>query len=186
MEAGGLGRNILFNPQFLWKCLCQFRTIAVFPVFRLLTDFVCLLSYEFFLSLWKIARCSVSLTLLLYKMKYTAESASPASIVFIYVRLDNNDTRDNNNFVIVNFSYLDSNMPIDPSHGVNISQHYVRACKLYSDQLQRHVGFWVRIKASSQVLLKHRLILSFKMTIEKYQHLVNRYSSTYNEIYMKN
>ena len=82
-------------------------------------------------------------------MKYTTESASPASIVFIYVKLDNNDTRDNNNFVIVNFSYLDSNMPIDPSHGVNISQHYVWACKLYSDQLQRHVGFWVRIIASS-------------------------------------
>ena len=34
-------------------------TIAVFPVFRLLTDFVCLLTYEFCLSLWKIARCSV-------------------------------------------------------------------------------------------------------------------------------
>jgi hypothetical protein len=126
------------------------------------------------------------LLLLLHKMKYTAESASPASFVFIYVKLDNNDTRDNSHFVFVNFSYLDSNMPIDPSHGVNISQYYVRACKLYSDQLQRHVGFWVRIKASSQLLLKHRLILSFKMTIEKYQHLVNRYSSTYNEIYMKN
>ena len=33
--------------------------IAVFPVFRLLTDFVCLMIYEFYLSLWKIARCSV-------------------------------------------------------------------------------------------------------------------------------
>jgi hypothetical protein len=34
-----------------------------FPVFRLLTDFVCLLTYEFWLSLWKIVRCSVILLL---------------------------------------------------------------------------------------------------------------------------
>ena len=53
-------RTILFNPPFLWKCLYQVRAIAVF---RLLTDFVCLLTYEFCLSLWKIARCSVILLL---------------------------------------------------------------------------------------------------------------------------
>jgi hypothetical protein len=39
---------------------------AVFPVFRLLTDFVCLYNYEFCLSLWKIARCSVILLLPLF------------------------------------------------------------------------------------------------------------------------
>jgi len=32
----------------------------------LLTDFVCLLTYEFCLSLWKIARCSVILLLPLF------------------------------------------------------------------------------------------------------------------------
>jgi hypothetical protein len=37
----------------------QVRAIAVFPVFQLLTDFVCLLTYELCLSIWKIARCSV-------------------------------------------------------------------------------------------------------------------------------
>jgi hypothetical protein len=41
----------------------QVRSIAVFPVFRLLTDCVCLLIYELCLSLWKIARCSVILLL---------------------------------------------------------------------------------------------------------------------------
>ena len=39
---------------------------AVFPVFRLLTDFVCLCTYEFWLSLWKIARCSLMLLLPLF------------------------------------------------------------------------------------------------------------------------
>ena len=37
--------------------------ITVFPVFRLLTDFVCLYTYEFWLSLWKIVRSSVILLL---------------------------------------------------------------------------------------------------------------------------
>jgi hypothetical protein len=54
------------DPSFLWKCLYQVRAIAVFPVFRLLTNFVCLLTYEFCISLWKIARCSVILLLPLF------------------------------------------------------------------------------------------------------------------------
>jgi hypothetical protein len=55
--------KIWFNPPFIWKCPYQVRAIAVFPVFRLLTDFVSLLTYEFCLSLWKIARCSIILLL---------------------------------------------------------------------------------------------------------------------------
>ena len=51
--------KIRFNPPFLWKCLYQVRAIVVFPVFWLLT-------YEFCLSLWKIARCSVILLLPLF------------------------------------------------------------------------------------------------------------------------
>jgi hypothetical protein len=40
--------------------------VPVFPVFQLLTDFVCLLAYELCLSIWKIARCSVILLLPLF------------------------------------------------------------------------------------------------------------------------
>ena len=40
-----------------------FRVITVFTVFRLLTDFVCLYTYEFWLSLCKIVRSSVILLL---------------------------------------------------------------------------------------------------------------------------
>ena len=46
--------KIWFSPPYLWKCLYQVRVITGFPVFRLLTDFVCLYTYEFWLSLWKI------------------------------------------------------------------------------------------------------------------------------------
>jgi hypothetical protein len=43
--------------------LYQVRVITVFTVFRLLTDFVCLYNYEFWLSLCKIVRSSVILLL---------------------------------------------------------------------------------------------------------------------------
>ena len=57
---------IWFNPPFFWKCLYQVRVITVFQVFLLLTDFVCLYTYEFWLSLWKIVRSSVILLLPLF------------------------------------------------------------------------------------------------------------------------
>ena len=58
--------KIWFNPPFLSKCLYQVRVITVFTVFRLLTDFVCLYTCEFWLSLWKIVRSSVILLLPLF------------------------------------------------------------------------------------------------------------------------
>jgi hypothetical protein len=68
--------KIWFNPPFLWKCLYQVRAIAVFPVFRLLNDFFCLLTYEFCLSLWKIARCSVILLLHLCRLSISQDMCS--------------------------------------------------------------------------------------------------------------
>jgi hypothetical protein len=51
--------KIWFNPPFLQKCLYQVRVITVFTVFRLLTDFFCLYTYEFWLSFCKIVRSSI-------------------------------------------------------------------------------------------------------------------------------
>ena len=62
--------------KFLWKCLYQVRAIAVFPVFRLLTNLVCLLTYEFCLSLWKIARCSVILLVPLFMLFNSNKTAA--------------------------------------------------------------------------------------------------------------
>ena len=53
---------LLLSRLFNWIL----NGIVVFPVFRLLTDFVSLLTYELCLSLWKIARCSVILLLPLF------------------------------------------------------------------------------------------------------------------------
>ena len=59
-----------FNPPFLSKYLYQVRVITVFTVFRLLTDFVCLYAYEFWLSLCKIVRSSLILLLPLFGRKH--------------------------------------------------------------------------------------------------------------------
>ena len=55
--------KILFSRLFLLICLYQVKVIKVFTVFRLLTDFVCLYTYEFWMFLWKIVRSSVILLL---------------------------------------------------------------------------------------------------------------------------
>jgi hypothetical protein len=39
--------KIWFNLPFLLKCLYQVRVITILTVFRLLTDFVCLYTYDF-------------------------------------------------------------------------------------------------------------------------------------------
>ena len=51
---------------FSFLCNVLYRVITVFTVFRLLTDFVCLYTYEFWLSLWKIVLSSVILLLPLF------------------------------------------------------------------------------------------------------------------------
>ena len=52
----------------------QVRVITVFTVFRLLTDFVCLYNYEFWLSLCKIVRSSVILLLPLFSRMVVGRS----------------------------------------------------------------------------------------------------------------
>ena len=50
------------------------RVITVFTVFRLLTDFVCLYNYEFWLSLCKIVRSSVILLIPLFNKTVSCKS----------------------------------------------------------------------------------------------------------------
>jgi hypothetical protein len=57
-------RNNTCAPPYLSGSLCS--RFTVFTVFRLLTDFVCLYNYEFWLSLCKIVRSSVILLLPLF------------------------------------------------------------------------------------------------------------------------
>jgi hypothetical protein len=60
----GYQKGVKFDT--LVSYLYQVRFITVFSVFRLLTDFICLYNYEFWLSLCKIVRSSVILLLPLF------------------------------------------------------------------------------------------------------------------------
>jgi hypothetical protein len=64
----------IFGVGVVLVCLYQVRVITVFTVFRLLTDFVCLYNYEFWLSLCKIVRSSVILLLPLFTTKENTEN----------------------------------------------------------------------------------------------------------------
>ena len=66
--------------------LYQVRVITVFTVFRLLTDFVCLYNYEFWLSLCKIVRSSVILSLPLINVRWVMQLHFSLPPVFSGVR----------------------------------------------------------------------------------------------------
>ena len=77
---------LYFNICLSWtyiKCLYQVRVITVFTVFRLLTDFVCLYNYEFWLSLCKIVRSSLILLLPLFTMRRFFFYLSVCAAMFI-------------------------------------------------------------------------------------------------------
>jgi hypothetical protein len=66
MRAGGLAPSNLIQPTISLEMPVPSQGHYVFTVFRLLTDFVCLYNYEFWLSLCKIVRSSVILLLPLF------------------------------------------------------------------------------------------------------------------------
>jgi hypothetical protein len=80
------------------------------------------------------------------------------------------------NFKIINFPNMCSNIPASPAYGVYISQliHYARASSNYSDFLKRHLH--LRNRLLDQGYKKIRLIRSLKKFIFRYQDLVEIYS----------
>ena len=68
MRAGGLALWNLIQPTISLEVPVPSQCHYVFTVFRLLTDFVCLYNYEFWLFLCKIVRSSVILLLPLFRL----------------------------------------------------------------------------------------------------------------------
>jgi hypothetical protein len=85
--------SIIFTINWLWvhpmkiisKRLYQIRVITVFTVFRLLTDFVCLYTYEFWLSLFKIVRSSVILLLPLFAIIVEKYCHLPGTLFLLFL-----------------------------------------------------------------------------------------------------
>ena len=85
------------------------------------------------------------------------------------------DKRDDFNFTIVNFPFLDSNIPTSPAYGVYMSQliRYARACSLYIDFLGR--ALVLTSKLLKQGYLQPRLIATCKKFYGRHHDLVIRY-----------
>ena len=89
------------------------------------------------------------------EIKDTTESLHSASYLDLYLEIDKNknlctrlyDKRGDFDFPIVNFPFLDSNIPASPVYGVFISQliRYARACTTYKDFLSRGSLLTVRL-----------------------------------------
>ena len=80
-------------------------------------------------------------------IKNTTDSTKSSSYLDLLLSIDANtnlhtklyDKRDDFDFHIVNFPFLDSNIPLSPAYGVYISQliRYARACTEYTDFIDR-------------------------------------------------
>ncbi len=86
------------------------------------------------------------------------------------------DKRDSFDFHIVNFPFLDGNIPKRPAYGVYVSQlvRYARACTHYHDVCARHELLVKRLL--SQGYLSDELRRTFKSFWKKYPDLTGKYS----------
>ena len=85
------------------------------------------------------------------------------------------DKRDDFNFTIVNFPFLDSNIPVSPAYGVFVSQliRYSRASSEYQDFIYR--GSQLVSKLLQQGYVLARLITTFKKFYGRHHDLVDKY-----------
>lgn len=85
------------------------------------------------------------------------------------------DKRDDFDFPIVNFPFMESNIPSGPAYGVYISQlvRYSRVCLFYEDFRDRHVCLVRRLLSQGYAVAKLRQ--AFCKFYENYQDQINKY-----------
>ena len=92
------------------------------------------------------------------------------------------DKRDDFNFNIVNFPFLDSNIPRSPAYGVFISQlvRYSRSSSGYTDFVKR--SSQLAAKLTAQGFNVHQLRKSFKKFYGRHHDLVDKYCRSMSTI----
>jgi len=103
--------------------------------------------------------------------KDTTDSPNSASYLYLDHGINGTlttklyDKRDDFNFPIVNYPFLDSNIPSSPAYGVFISQliRYSRTCNSYQDFLHRSV--LLTRKLLSQGFIETRLRSTIKICL---------------------
>ena len=87
-------------------------------------------------------------------LKKTTEATDRLSYLNMYIHIEGRrfftsvfDKRDAFKFYIVNYPFLDSNIPTNPAYGVYLSQlvRIGRICDKYADFIDRHLMFTRRL-----------------------------------------
>lgn len=88
------------------------------------------------------------------------------------------DKRDDFSFPIVNFPFLEGDVPLAPSYGVYISQlvRYARICSDVSDFNDKNR--FITEKLLKQGYRYHKLVKSFTKFAHKYGHLIEKFDCT--------
>ena len=88
------------------------------------------------------------------------------------------DKRDDFNFTITNFPFLDGDVPLAPSYGVYISQlvRFARVCSTFDDFNERNLT--ITAKLLQQGYRFHKIINTFKKFYSRYEHLICKYGVT--------
>ncbi len=146
-------------------------------IFRYIDDLICINNEDFEKYISKIYTTDH------LELKETTEGDREASYLDLMVSITPDgrlefrlyDKRDQFNFYIVNFPYMDSNIPVKPAYGVYNSQlvRYARACTHYKDFLTRHRLLVMKLtKQGYQDKFLKRNFISF---YNKHQTLVSKY-----------
>ena len=119
------------------------------------------------------------------ELKETTNSPDGTSYLDLYLFKDKDgfisrrlyDKRDDYNFDIVNYPFLDSNIPEGPAYGVYITRlvAFARACQCLQDFNQRHKGLIKKLV--SQGYITKRLHSAFLKFGYKYQPILAKYNT---------
>ena len=115
------------------------------------------------------------------QLKKTTESIDMLSYLDVCIKIKNKafctsvyDKRDNFNFFVVKFPYLDGNIPAKPAYGIYVSQlvRIGRICDNYKDFLKKHKELTSRLV--KQGFRYDKLCSSFKKFYKKYKCIVDK------------
>ena len=98
------------------------------------------------------------------------------------IRISVYDKREDFNFKIVNFPYLDSNIPRNPAYGVYISQlvRYARICSRKDDFIYRHRR--LSLKLQQQGYKYQQLMKSFHKFYRSHSDELKKFGTTLMEL----
>ena len=100
------------------------------------------------------------------------------------VRISVYDKREEFNFKIVNFPYLDSNIPRNPAYGVYISRlvRYARICCRKDDFIYRHRRLSLKLQVQQQGYKYQQLMKSFHKFYRSHSDELKKFGTTLMEL----